>query len=148
MELINIQKNSNGSLAGNDSLAGQIFRLAWALPAFAQIPEYRGLQRHCVLTTKWASQGGRKFPTWPPNHPTHLSRAHQYSGEGVFRGVACNQELGEDLSCLLVFPQLTANRDSYRRAGRLSAIISTENLFIEESKHITQFLKAEKNIFR
>ena len=44
MKLINIQKDSN------DSLVGKIFRLTWALPASAQIPEYRRLQEHRVLT--------------------------------------------------------------------------------------------------
>ena len=31
-------------------LARQIFHLLWALPAFEQIPEFRGLQERCIIT--------------------------------------------------------------------------------------------------
>ena len=31
-------------------LACQIFRLPWALPASEQIPKFRGLQEHCILS--------------------------------------------------------------------------------------------------
>jgi hypothetical protein len=42
MKLINIQN-------GKQSLASQIFRLPLALPASEQIPEFRGLQEHCIV---------------------------------------------------------------------------------------------------
>lgn len=42
MKLINIQDSKF-------ILARQTFHLIWALPAFEQIPEFRGLQEHCII---------------------------------------------------------------------------------------------------
>ena len=43
MKLINIQDSEF-------MLASQIIHLIWALPAFEQIPEFRGLQELCIIT--------------------------------------------------------------------------------------------------